>query len=63
MLGRKNKVAWVWGIFFVVSLILLHMSIRIYAGDEVNVFSHALDEQSIKAVSYTHLTLPTILLV
>lgn len=48
MLGRKNKVAWVWGIFFVVSLILLHMSIRIYAGDEVNVFSHALDEQSIK---------------
>ena len=57
MLGRKNKVAWVCGIFFVVSLILLHMSIRIYIGDEVKYFSHVLDESSVwkfKKLRYTN---------
>lgn len=47
MLGRKSRVVWIWGIFFVVSLILLHMSIRIYIGDEVKYFSHVLDESSV----------------
>ena len=43
---QKSKNIWIWGIFFAVSLFLIHISIRIYSGDEIVYFSSMMDDKS-----------------
>lgn len=46
-MGRKIRSIWIWGIFFCVSLLLIHLSIRIYSGDEIAYFAHMMDGKSL----------------
>ncbi len=45
-MNQKSKSIWIWSVFFAVSLFIIHITIRIYSGDEIVYFSSMMDDKS-----------------